>query len=367
MTHQSNQMCLRESMISLSQLLLGPDQGQGKEPRRNLFDMSDDEFSNFLELAHLNHVIVRGLNAFLYPREDEGSENAARLKLAQNALDAEYWRIRTAILFLHEVCQSLENHGHRVVVIKSLDHWPDLGSDLDLYTDSNPRDICNFMTLHFQARIAPRSWGDRLACKWNFLIPGLTEAIEIHMGRLGQTGEQAAIASGLVERSRMIQICGQRFRIASIADRLMISTLQRMYRHFFFRLSDVIDSAQIMDEGLVDYQELRYRATQAGIWDGVATYLKIVSDYVKSYRGSGPELPQFVNTAARFGGEKVYYGNSFLRVPIMPQSVKLYGAQLAGVLKKGELQSGARLSLLPWLATAAVLGQKLTGSDKGIW
>ena len=25
------------------------------------------------------------------------------------------------------------------------------------------------------------------------------------------------------------------------------------------------------------------------------------------------------------------------------------------------------ISLLPWLASAAVLGQKLTGSDKGIW
>jgi hypothetical protein len=106
---------------------------------------------------------------------------------------------------------------------------------------------------------------------------------------------------------------------------------------------------------------------QAGIWEGVATYLKIVSDYVKLYRGSGPELPQIVQSAARFGGEKVYYGNAFLRVPIMPQSAGLYRTQLAGILKKGELQNGARLSLLPWLATAAVLGQKLTGSDKGIW
>ena len=26
-------------------------------------------------------------------------------------------------------------------MIKSLDHWPDLGSDLDLYTNGNPREI----------------------------------------------------------------------------------------------------------------------------------------------------------------------------------------------------------------------------------
>jgi hypothetical protein len=37
------------------------------------------------------------------------------------------------------------------------------------------------------------------------------------------------------------------------------------------------------------------------------------------------------------------------------------------LLRKGELHNSARLGLLPWLATAAVVGQKLTGSDKGIW
>ena len=99
----------------------------------------------------------------------------------------------------------------------------------------------------------------------------------------------------------------------------------------------------------------------------MATYLAIVSDYVKSYRGWGLELPKFVTQAARFGGDAVYYSKGFIRVPIMPQSAKLYGSQLVGVLRKRELHNGARLSLLPWLATAAVVGQKITGSDKGIW
>ncbi|MGH9588828.1 MAG: hypothetical protein ACRD25_00445, partial [Terracidiphilus sp.] len=103
------------------------------------------------------------------------------------------------------------------------------------------------------------------------------------------------------------------------------------------------------------------------IWEGVATYLTIVSDYLKSHRGSGLDMPSFVTGAARFGGSAIFYGEGFLRVPILPQSARLYGSQLAGVLGRGEIASGARLSLLPWLATAAVLGQKLTGSDKGIW
>jgi hypothetical protein len=99
----------------------------------------------------------------------------------------------------------------------------------------------------------------------------------------------------------------------------------------------------------------------------VATYLVIVSDYLRQYRGSGIGLPDFVTAAARFGGRKVYFGRGFLRIPIMPQSAQLYGSQLSGLLRKRELYSSARLGLLPWLATAALVGQKITGSNKGIW
>jgi hypothetical protein len=223
------------------------------------------------------------------------------------------------------------------------------------------------MELRFNAKIASRSWGDRLAGKWNFLIPGLPEAVEIHMGRLGQTGEQITIAAHLMERTRRVMVGNRAFRVPSVSDRLLISTLQRMYRHFYFRLCDIIDSAALVEMGDIDYLDLRSSATNAGIWEGVATYLVIVSDYVSKYRGSGLELPYFVHAAARFGGDEVYYAREFLRVPIMPQSARLYGSQLAGLLRKMELESGARLSLLPWLATAALVGQRITGSDKGIW
>jgi len=140
-----------------------------------------------------------------------------------------------------------------------------------------------------------------------------------------------------------------------------------MYRHFYFRLCDIVDTTELADAGAIDYQELHALATDSGIWEGVATYLVIVSDYVASYRGEGIGMPEWVTAAARFGGADVYYAREFLRVPIMPQSIKLYSSQLAGLWQRRELHNCARLSLLPWLATAAAIGQKVTGSDKGIW
>lgn len=358
-----------KSLDLLSRLLLQPAEADAEAPlrlqdlRSDLLRLGKPEFDDLLELANLNHVVVRGMNAILAVID----ENTQLASWASAAAANESARINTAVAYLSEICQTFAERGREVCVIKSLDHWPDLGSDLDLFTSARPEQVIEIMRRGFDAQIEARSWGDRLACKWNFKIPGLPESVEVHVGRLGQTGEQVAIASSLLKRTRTISVDARNFRVASKSDRLLISTLQRMYRHFYFRLCDILDSASLIEVNGVDFEDLRAAAKAAEIWEGMATYLVIVSDYVKSYRGRGVELPQFVLDAARFGGDAVYYARGFIRVPIMPQSAKLYGSQLAGILRKRELQNSARLSLLPWLATAAVVGMKITGSDKGIW
>ena len=360
-----------QSMVLLSRLLLTPINNEASSRqlvtalKSDLRKISRDDFDALVALASSNHVLVRGIDIFLELIRDADDES--RTVWAQTALTAERDRVSGALQFLENICMAFESEKCNVAVIKSLDHWPDLGSDLALYTNADSKVVSHLMASRFNATVAPRSWGDRLAGKWNFLIPGLPEAVEIHVGRLGQTGEQVTIASQLLARSRWLMIGSQCFRVPSASDRLLISTLQRMYRHFYFRLCDIVDSAALVESGSIDFQDLRSAATNAGIWQGVATYLVIVSDYVSSYRGRGLDLPYFVHAAARFGGDNVYYAREFLRVPIMPQSATLYKAQLTGMFRKLELRNGARLSLLPWLATAAFVGQRITGSDKGIW
>ena len=343
-----------KSLAILSRLLFGE-----RNADSGITQISRDERQDLLTLANTNHVLVRGLEVAVNILPD------AEWALA--ALEAERGRITNAISFLHEICGTFQEAGYEILVIKSLDHWPDLGSDLDLYTSADAEEVLQLMRRRFHAQSAPRSWGDRLGHKWNFLTPGLPEAVEIHVGRLGQTGEQITLASRLVGRGRSLRIADYAFPVPAASDRLMISTLQRMYRHFYFRLCDILDTATLAEAGAIDYQDLRFSAKDAGIWEGMATYLAIVSDYLKRWRGLGLDLPDFVLASARFGGAEVYFSRGFLRVPIVPQSARLYGTQLTSLLCKRELHSSARLGLLPWLAAAAAVGQKITGSDKGIW
>jgi hypothetical protein len=359
------------SVIYLSRLLLQPPASavplSHATPSQDgsALRISRDEFDDVLALAHSNHVVVRGLDSLLGLAPVE--QTVDWFRVAESALSSEKARIASALYRLHEVCAAFQSRGHAVMVIKTLDHWPDFGSDMDLFTNAQPHEVSLLMAECFSARIAPRSWGDHLANKWNFLLPGLPEPVEIHVGRLGQTGEQVEVASSLPERARQVDVGGYRFTVASIPDRIMISTLQRMYRHFNIRLCDMVDNAALADAGLIDYEKLSMLAESAGIWEGVATYLAIISDYVKTYRGVPLDLPHFVMDAARFRGDKIYYAKGFLRVPIMPHSARLYGSQFAHVLGRGELENGARLSLLPLLGTAAMAAERLTGSDKGVW
>jgi hypothetical protein len=359
-----------KSLILLSRMLLPPGRNDASapstgEPDQGIAGISREEFEDLLALAGSHHVVMRGLEVFSESMRRAGDD--MRAEWAAAAIAAERARIENAMSFLQPICAAFEAEGRGVTVIKSLDHWPDLGSDLDLYTDADSADVLRLMQERFEAQIAPRSWGDRLARKWNFVIPGLPESVEIHMGRLGQTGEQVSIAASLATRSRLALVGHHMFRVPAAAHRLMISTLQRMYRHFYFRLCDVVDTATLSETGDVDYEDLRFSAKAAGIWKGVATYLAIVSDYLNYYRGKGLDLPPYVRASARFGGDEVYFSRGFLRIPILPQSAKLYASQLTTLLLNRELRNTARLSLLPCLATAAAVGMKITKSDKGIW
>src|SRR3982074_370801 len=218
-----------KSLILLSEILLAPDSGRKEELSRVAACLSQEELLDLSALANSHHVTMRTFPALRQMMTVEGNSWSA--EWAEDAIEKERARIQNALSFLEPICDALEEAG-KVVVIKSLDHWPDLGSDLDLYADAEGGDIVAIMRRSFQAELAERSWGDRLANKWNFVVPGLPDLVEVHVGRLGQTGEQIAVAQSLVARSREVEIGGHVFPVPSLEDRLLISTLQRIYRHF---------------------------------------------------------------------------------------------------------------------------------------
>jgi len=347
----------------LSQLVLAPDQAdQALEYVSSLNEHGREEL---LALADSHHVTMRALSVLHETARHDGNERIAYW--SSRAIEMESARIEAALAKLNEIVTELEANAAPVVVMKSLDHWPDLGSDLDLYSTAPESLIVDIFTKRLRAHVEPRSWGDRLAQKWNFKIPGLRESVEVHVQRLGQTGEHTALAQRFVTRRVNRELMGYVFPVPAPEERIIVATLQRMYRHFYFRICDIVNSGGLVENDLIDYQQLETAANLGGIWPGVCTYLKIVSDYIAQYRGVGLVLPANVTANAVCGGNEIHARNLFLRVPIVPHGASLYTRQMKEAALHGHVGAALRLSLLPPLASVAALAFKVTGSDKGIW
>jgi hypothetical protein len=353
----------KDLLTVLSLLALAPERAKEALPFVTSLDETGRE--KLLSVADSHHVVIRAMSVLHEVAKGEENERMAYWSL--RAIERETTRIGTAISHLSDICHQLESHGCPVVVMKSLDHWPDLGNDLDLYSTATEEQVVKVFTTKLRAEVESRSWGDRLAHKWNFKIPGLRESVEVHVQRLGQTGEHIAMAQRLVGRRQYRELMGQTFPVPAPEERVITATLQRMYRHFYFRICDIANTAATVEQNLVDYKELEKAANLGGIWPGVCTYLNIVSDYVAEYRGDGLSMPAAIFETAVCGGNEVEPRDLFLRVPIMPHGAALYTRQVKTTAMRGDMSAAFRLSLLPPLASVAALAFKVTGSDKGIW
>jgi hypothetical protein len=352
-----------DNIRTLSILTLAPN--RAAEVLDSIAHFADTDRTQLREMADSHHVVMRAL-AVLHDTAESASTHNLRT-WALEVIEQETARIAKAIAYLGDICEQLETSVCPVVVMKTLDHWPDLGNDLDLYSTASEQKIVEVFTRKLHAEIEPRSWGDRLAHKWNFKLPGLRESVEVHVQRLGQTGEHTAMARRLVGRRQYRELMGRVFPVPAPEERIITATLQRMYRHFYFRICDIADTAALIDENRVDFRELETAALLGGIWPGVCTYLNIVSDYIAEYRGEGLSMPASVFENAVCGGEKMRVKNLFLRVPILPQGAALYTRQVKNAALRGNVGATLRLSLLPPLASVAALAFRMTGSDKGIW
>ena len=181
-----------------------PEVANQKRDAQRAPSLHQSELADLAVLANKHHVIVRSLEVLCTLKAEEQDYNFA-MDIIQT-INIERTRIAHALSVLEQICNACEFEGCDVVVIKSLDHWPDLGGDLDLFTTDPPVDVIRVLRRHFNARIAERSWGDHLANKWNFIIPGLPELVEFHIGRLGQTGEQVELAKRLSARATLVQV-----------------------------------------------------------------------------------------------------------------------------------------------------------------
>ena len=348
---------------ALSLLIFCPERSD--EPVHHVAGLDQKGREEFFWLADAHHVIVRALQPL--QRQAHAIGDGEIVALTQSVLDRERGRIAKALTYLERVCARIKAAGCEVTVIKTLDHWPDFGSDLDLFTAGDERRLVQVLKNELRARHCLRTPGDCIAHKRSFALPGLPERVELHINRLGPVGEHVELAKRFIARRQPANFNEFTFQIPAPEDRVIAGTLQRMYRNLYIRLCDVFNTAILIERRMLNFVDLREAAEEAGIWPGVATFLTLAVDYVKKYRGDWLELPDSVIESSRFGADRTLVRGGYFRFPALPYGLGLYVRQLRHAANSGDIPGTARLSLVPPLASMGALAYAVTGNSGRVW
>lgn len=319
----------------------------------------------FFRLADAHHVIIRALEPLQGQAREIG--NGELVSTIQSQLDREHDRIGKALTHLDRVCARIKAAGCEVTVIKTLDHWPDFGSDLDLFTAGDEGRLVHVLQNELRARHCMRTLGDRIAHKRSFAVPGLAERVELHVNRLGPVGEHIKLAKRFITRSQPANFNEFTFQIPAPEERVIAGTLQRMYRNLYVRICDVFNTACLIENKMLNYVDLREAAEEASVWPGVATFLTLAVDYVKKSRGDRLELPDSVFASSHFRADRTMVRGEFFRFPVLPYGLGLYIRQLRQTAHSGNIPGTARLSLVPPLASMGALAGAVTGNSGRVW
>jgi hypothetical protein len=93
-----------------------------------LISLTPEQRQDFIDLADSNHVVIRAFEVINRVAGNLGANGVQAW--AVEVLSRERARIGNALTHLEQVCNALEEEDCPSVVMKSLDHWPDLGNDL---------------------------------------------------------------------------------------------------------------------------------------------------------------------------------------------------------------------------------------------
>jgi hypothetical protein len=346
---------------SLLLLTLAPETDAG---RSYLREIEDAQWPELLALAEAHHVTLRAFEPLLSAPTDSVPSHV--LRWIGPAIQAEHARIEEVLPALDNICRACAQVGAPLVVIKSLDHWPDFGDDADVYTNAKHKLVKKILIGKFHSARKPRTIGDRLAGKQTYIIPGVKTHFEAHVRRLGQVGEQVPVAQRFVERAREVVVNGYTFLIPAVEERIIVAALMRMYRHLHIRICDVVNTGKLIERGAVDYDELRRAAELGGIWSGVATYLTIVADFYQRFAEKPLALSADIRAGALFGIDKLSIGK-FMQIPMLREASRLYRRQWAQTARRGSIAASMRLMTVPPLVSASSAAHALFGRGLRIW
>lgn len=306
-------------------------------------DMKQWEATNwkeFAKLAHKNLIMVRSYNELsrigIKINEFEYSE-LVRL---------ERERINKTGAFIGTLSALCRQEGMVHLFLKSLQHYPDMGHDIDLLIMDRSRKFDKILVKKFGPKSLRGNIVNLLSGKTDFILDSCPSSVEIHHGRIGHVGEHTHYPVFLMKNSHMVMLDDAHFPIPSLEDQLLIQTIQRIYCHFYVRISDLVCSIKLLQNRKLDWDYIVGTAKEINIIEGLRAYLSYVNEahcniFAKNI------VPELIWRSLECGRYRcLTFRNSYYRYPMLSVTNKVYLNKIAKDVISGKFVSALRSTLI---------------------
>lgn len=292
----------------------------------------------------LERNIVLRRAVLLLRAEDKSPE-----KLVATASDREAARVASALSTIGRLTELARARRTEVLFPKALQHYPDMGHDIDLCVQEGPA-FDTAVIGELGATPARRGTFDRISGKRGYTLAGSASPLEIHRGGFGHLGEHRTFLRRVMLRREICMMEGVDVSVPSKEDQLLIQTLQRMFSHFSVRVSDAMLAAQLIDDPALDWDYVDRSAREFGFSTALSTWIGTVGGLCR--RIAGRHLARSGGAEAALAERDDVFRMSPLRI-----APKLYGGMLVHALRRGHWETAGRIAVLP----AAVMAFGLAG------
>lgn len=332
----------------------GPAWGQARLALEVLLDeqpgraaATTPDWSILLPLAQDNAILLR-----LGERADRGLGPLPGPVAAGCAHERQ--RVAAALAVAHTVSGNAAAAGIPILFPKALQHYPDLGRDLDLVTLADPPDDARLLS-GVPAEPRPGSWLARLAGTRLYHVRDPDLELDIQHGAVGVAGQHAAVARHLVENRRVSAIADHALAVPSPEDQLVLQGIQKVLGRRSFRIADAVHTLRAIREGQLDWPGMVAFARRAGAWHALSCYLAYVDQiHRRAFGRAVLDGPMRSHLASRDWGQVGFRQGRF-RFPAGRAHVQLYLTELVSAVRRRDMVAGARLVAYAPLAAATAL------------
>jgi hypothetical protein len=304
-------------------------------------DIEPIDWDFLLSLARDNRVVIRLYDSLLQ-HGIEPSESY-RAYVAD-----EKRRVALLVELMGQVAVAYESAGIDFVFIKNYQHYPDMGDDIDLLVlNGKDADSCIVSEL----ALSPHNLSllNKFGGKTQYCFHDGITFLEIHHDRLGRLGEHRLFPKIIVKNLQYVRLNGIVVPVPSAEDQFLLQVLQRVYTHFFFRISELLFGVNVVSSRDLDLGYLARISQEIGISPGLSFYLSIINSFYAGITQTNLPLdrPEFLDPKV---ADQIVFRDSHYRLPMFPWSARFFAQKWISDLRSLSWQSAARLSLAPAFA-----------------